>query len=518
MQEMIDRFAGWAGLGFSILASALYGVRGLADLPFWLAAGAGLALLALYASRNATSIKASLGSRKTRLGANSVFLALAALAIASVTLAIVNNHNVSWDLTKGKVNTISDETERTMKNLGVEVQVYAFFDPSTGEQAACDALLKRVKAVNPGKFSYEFVNLNKKPLLAKQYSVRSYGTSVLVAGERSESIHGVDEEALVNALVKLGSSGSKSVYLVSGHGEAALGDNSPGGASELKKAFGNATFELKDLNLAMAGKIPADASALIIAGPRTDYLAPEVSLLRDWLAQGGRLILAADPRTRLPNLLKLADAAGVVLGNDITVDPIMRLFGSDPIAPLASTFDPSHPVTKDMRQGQQQLIFPLAQSVGLKDKLPEGSGGAVLATSNPTAWSYKGSGNRLPSKPGPGDKAGPVKLAAAVEGPGSVFKAGSPAGKNFRLVVYGTSKILANEGIALYNNQDLAVNSARWLADEEKRIAIAAKKEENQPLMLERSRMALMWWGLLLLPFAVLALGLGVLLRRRRAA
>lgn len=518
MRELLNRWSGWAGLGISILASAIYGVSGVAGIAFWIPMALGAGLLGLYLAWNSSDVIESVTSRKARHGANSFFLGLAALAIASLALAIINNHDISWDLSKGKINTLSDETEKTLRNLGSEVQVYAFFDPNGGQQAQFESLLKRVKKLNPAKFSYEFVNINKKPLLAQQYGVRSYGTSVIVSGAKSQSINSSSEEDLVNALAKLGSSVSKSVYFSTGHGELPLPDAGPAGGSELKKALVSATFEVKEVNLATQGGIPADAATLVVAGPKVDFVGPEVALLKDWLSKGGRLIVALDPRTRLPNITGLVAEAGIAMGNDIVVDPIMRIFGNDPIAPLASTFDAGHPVTKDLKNGQQQLIFPLCQSVAVKDKLPAGVNGSILVTSNPTAWAYRGQGNKLPGKPGPGDMAGPVKLAAASEGPGSVFKAGAAAGKNFRVVVYGTSRLLSNEGIALYNNQDLTVNSARWLADEEKNISIAAKKEESQPLMLDRGRVALMWWTILLLPFGVLGAGLVVVMRRRRAA
>lgn len=524
MQELLNRWAGWAGLGLVLLASIIYGVRGIADVAFWIPFAISLALLGLYLSRHFDDVKAAVTSRKTRMGANSVFLGVAALAIAALLLAIINNHDVTWDLSKGKVHTLSDETRNVVQGLSEEVHLYAFYDVSGGQQAPFEDLLRRVKAVNPQKFTYEFVNLNKNPLLAQQYSVRSYGTSVLVAGpldapgSRNETINTAKEEDLVNALLKLSSTGTKVIYVLTGHDEASLQDSGPTGASELKKAFGNANFDVKELNLAKDGSIPADAAALILAGPKTDYLLQEVALLRTWMAAGGRLIVAVDPRTHVPNVVKLINDGGIQLGNDIVVDPIMRLFGGQEIAPLASTFDATHPVTKDMRSGQQQLIFPLTQSVSLKDKLPEGVGGAVLATSNPTAWAYKGQGNRIPGKPGPGDQAGPIKLVAATEGGGNVFGPVSGTAKSFRLVTYGTSRLMTNDGIAMYNNQDLTVNSARWLADDEKRISIAAKEEENQPLILERSRMAMIWWVIILLPFSTLGLGLLVVLRRRRVA
>jgi ABC-type uncharacterized transport system involved in gliding motility auxiliary subunit len=516
MQDMLNRWAGWAGLGMTLLASVIYGVNGVANASFWVPLALGLGLLGLYLSRNFGEVVASVTSRKARYGANSAFLVVAALAIAALALAIVNNHDFSWDLTQGKVNTLSDETVKAVSGLNQEVQVYAFFDAQ--QQGPFEELLRRVKALNPSKFNYEFVNPNKKPLLAQQYSVRNFGTSVLVSGDKNETINSAKEEDLVNALVKLSSQGTKSLLLITGHGEANTADTGPAGASELKKALGNANFTEKDFNLARDGAIPADTAGIIIAGPQVDYLQPEIDALRAWLGQGGRLVVAINPRSKTPNLVKLVSDAGIVLGNDIVVDPIMRLFGSDPIAPISQTFDTAHPVTKDMQGGREQLIFPLTQSVGLKDKMPDRLSGSVLATSNPTAWAFRGAGNKLPNKPGPGDQPGPIKLAAAVEGPGAAMDPKSTATKNFRIVVYGTSQVMSNNGISMYNNQDLTLNSTRWLADDEKRISIAAKKEESQPMLLERGRLVLLWWSIILLPLAVLGAGIGVQWRRRRAS
>lgn len=84
-------------------------------------------------------------------------------------------------------------------------------------------------------------------------------------------------------------------------------------------------------------------------------------------------------------------------------------------------------------------------------------------------------------------------------------------------MVFGTSHLLSNDGIGLYNNQDIDMNSARWLADDEKRISIEAKEAESQPLMLDRGRMFLIGIILLLLPLGIAFLGLGVVLRRRQA-
>ena len=47
--------------------------------------------------------------------------------------------------------------------------------------------------------------------------------------------------------------------------------------------------------LAQTNEIPADATVLVEAGPRTDLLEQEVPLLRDYLSKSGKLLVLLDP-------------------------------------------------------------------------------------------------------------------------------------------------------------------------------------------------------------------------------
>ncbi len=511
----IRRYAAWISLPLLLAAAIAYVVRGVAGVWFWGLMGPGLALMIWFLIERKGDLLEIARSRKARHGANALLFTLMVLVALAFAQAIIGNHSASFDLSKAKVHTLADETVKAFTNLEQDMKVLGFFAPGDGQQAQFEALLKKCRDINPKRFSYEFINLNKSPLLAEQYSVRSYGTTVLVAGERSESFGSANEESLVNALLKLSSSGSKVIYWLAGHQELSLMDFEGSGANQMQKAFESATFKVKELNLLRDQAVPADAAALFIVGPRRDLPGAELKLLKDYLARGGRLTVALDPRSAAQGFAHFLGELGFEIGHDIVVDPILRMFGGDPVAPIVSQFDGSHPVTREFRAGEHQMILPVAQSIDVKSIFPAGAMGTALLTSNPTAWAYRGTGNRLPSKPGAGDKPGPVKLAAAVEGP--VTGLGGQGEAKWRVVVIGCSRIMSNQGLTLYNNQDFAVNSARWLADDIKRIAIAARKEESQPLMLDRARMSAIWLGGLLLSLGTLAIGGVVLWRRKRA-
>ena len=108
----------------------------------------------------------------------------------------------------------------------------------------------------------------------------------------------------------------------------------------------------------------------------------------------------------------------------------------------------------------------------------------------------------------------------SVDAPSKDFGAApnAPADQRARLVVLGTSLVLQNRAEGAFNNQDLVLNSLRWLADEENRVALAPKPVDNQPLFLDAARARLIRWSALLLALAALGAGIAVSVRRRRPA
>ena len=61
--------------------------------------------------------------------------------------------------------------------------------------------------------------------------------------------------------------------------------------------------------LAQQQEVPADATVLIVAGPTADSLAPEVEILKAYLARGGKVFFLLDPQSKaevpdFPNMLR----------------------------------------------------------------------------------------------------------------------------------------------------------------------------------------------------------------------
>ena len=98
-----------------------------------------------------------------------------------------------------------------------------------------------------------------------------------------------------------------------------------------------ANYDVKPLITARAAEIPDDAALVIVAGPRTELLVPELAALDNYVKKGGKLfvmadpvILAASPEGAVADAIQLArlaagpDDAGVrVVGDALrVVEPV----------------------------------------------------------------------------------------------------------------------------------------------------------------------------------------------------
>jgi ABC-type uncharacterized transport system involved in gliding motility auxiliary subunit len=114
--------------------------------------------------------------------------------------------------------------------------------------------------------------------------------------------------------------------------------------------------------------VPADATVLVVAGPRTDFFPAEIDMLRAYLARGGKLFLLLDPPDRpdsppLTNLVALSAEWGIEVGNNIVVDTsgMGQLIGHRRVeVPRAPRGYENHPITERFNL---LTAYPLARSV-----------------------------------------------------------------------------------------------------------------------------------------------------------
>ncbi|HXG14728.1 MAG TPA: GldG family protein [Calidithermus sp.] len=516
MRRVLD-WAGYVGLAALAALAILQWTRApVMSGPhgrwlWWVLLVGGLALVLAGTVGYWRQAREALRGRTARYGLNTAVMVVLLLAIVGLVEAVSYRHNARLDLTENRRHSLSPQTVQLLRNLKTEVNAVAFFRTDQPGKRVAEDLLKQYARASGGRFTWRVVDPDREPGLARRYGVESYGTVVLETKTRSEKVLDAEEEKITNGLVKLTREGKRVVYVVQGHGERELTSSERSGFSEAKAAMERANYEVKPLVLAREGKVPDDAAVVIVPGPRTDLLPPEVEALQAYLGRGGKLLLMADPTIvqggQDAGLKKLAAAYGVELGDNlvIEVNPIGRLFGIGPEVPIVQQYD-SHPVTRDL--GGISTLFPLTRAVTPAKTPPAGVSVQALARTSPDSWGEtdRASLRAGQVRPDPADPRGPLPVAVVA----TKDKA--------RLVVYGTSNLAANQFLNLQGNRDFFLNTVSWLAEEEDLISIRPKETRQAPVFLTSLQaQAVFLIPVVVLPGLVLIGGVITFVRRRAA-
>jgi gliding motility-associatede transport system auxiliary component len=508
-------------LGLIVVAAGMavrfYWPSRTAAWPAALIVGGLLLLLGLYATfPNARSVW---GRRTTRYGLNALVMILLIFGVIALVEAVSYRHNWRVDLTENKRQSLSPQTVKVLKELKAPVKAIAFLRPDIPGKRTTEDRLKLYATNSDGKFAWETIDADSNPLRASRYGVTTYGTIVLESevkkGEvREEKVQDAEEETLTNALIRVTREGKRIVYFLKGHGEKELAGTERGGLSLLKAALEKVNYEPKDLLLAREAKVPDDAGIVVVAGPDKDLLPNEVDALVGYVGRGGRLLLMADP-FKAPGLGGLVERYGITLDNDVIIDVsgLGQMFNTGPEVPIVADY-PAHPVTQGFR-----LItaFPVARSLTVKEKPPEGVTVQVLARTSPESWGETNQEQIRTGqvKPDPGETKGPLAVAAAAT-LGIKTSSADQKPQSARLVVVGDSDFASNLAFNAQGNRDFVLNILAWLAGEENVISIRPKDARNSPVFLTATQgYVLFWLPVVVLPVVMILAGVVAVAQKR---
>ncbi len=379
------------------------------------------------------------------------------------------------------------------------------------------------------KVTAEYVDPDKKPAIARQLQIQSYGTVAIQYKDKIERVTGSSEQDLTNGIIKVVTGRERTVYFTQGHGEKDTAGAERSGYNGIVSQLTLDNYKVEKLPLAQQSEVPADATVVVVAGPKTDLLPGELEALKAYLAKGGKVMLLLDPPDKadaapLSNLVALAHEWAIDVGNDVVVDAsgMGRLLGADATVPVAVDY-PSHPIVKDMNV---LTAFPLARSVtpvtgGVNERFAQ-----AFVETGARSWAEKDltgvlAGGQVSLDEDKGDKKGPMPIAAAVS---AAVGASAPGDKpaeegskpESRLVVFGDSDFVSNSARAVSGNQDLFLNAVSWLAQQENLIAIRPKDADDRRItMTANQQMRVLILALFVIPAVVFGGGVYAWWRRR---
>jgi ABC-type uncharacterized transport system involved in gliding motility auxiliary subunit len=467
----------------------------------------GLAMLLASIVINFRSIISFFQGRQGKLGANTVALSVAIIAIIGLLNFLGARYHKRFDLTTEGLYTLSDQTRKILGALQKDVKVIKF-DKSEDQQLA-DRMSEFKYLSN--RISYERVDPQQKPEIARQYAVRQMGETIVAVGDRVERPQQTDEQSLVNAILKVTRDKLKRVCFTEGHDEKGLSVTEGGGYASVEAVLKNENYEVKPVNLVSSGQVPAECDVLVVAGPKKAFFPQEVTMIGKYLDGGGKVFLMLDAEADHPNsdpqLDEVLKTWNIKSGSDVVLDAsgAGRLIGLGPAAPLATNFG-AHAITKDMKR--TAAFFPMARSVKSGDSSTgEISSTELLKTSDNSWGETELKGNQAEYDEGK-DTKGPISLGVAAS-----KKIGD---KEARLVVIGDSDFASNQYIRIMANGDLFFNTVNWLAQDEDLISIRPKSTTSRSIVMNAAQQSTFWWLVVLfMPVAAIGSGAYIWWKRR---
>ena len=440
--------------------------------------------------------------RQTKFAAYTTAYILVVIAILAAINWLGVRHNKSIDTTANKRYSISDQTEKIVKNLKQDVKI-SLWDSPDQFRGARD-LLDRYDALSD-KLSVEYVDGNKMARLAREKNIKQPGTILVESGNNRQEAKSLSEEEITGALVRLLKGTERQVCFVQGSGEHDPADSQKGtGYSQVKTLLERNNYKTETISLLEKREIPAACTITVVAGPRFDYPAEVVKVLQDRVEQNGSVLFMLDPPLQLgtekisPNagLVAMLDKWGVTLNPDLVIDDSRagQMFGLSEATPLVAAYD-THPIVREM--SRVATAFPLVRSLEVK------SGAQKLFSTLQSSFSTRNlsSAQIQPSKD---DKPGPLAIAAA----GTVKKG--------RFVVVGSSMFVSNSILRFQGNGDLFMNMCNWLSADEDLISIRPKDPDNRPMNLTRAQiLTIRTFSQFVLPLLAIGAGIMVWLKRR---
>jgi ABC-type uncharacterized transport system involved in gliding motility auxiliary subunit len=477
------------------------------------------------------------------------------LALVILILLIINyvgfRHYAHKDLSSAQFYTLSPKTEDVLKTLKAPLHISTLL--INKDQAnywdQTQALLEEYQRVGGKNVTLEKVDpvYDRARAVALQDQLHFTGTDNIIIFQYKDQSRIVKlddlldtnpmtgqvggykgEQQFTGAIIGLEEGKVSKVYFTVGHGEHSIQDaTSQTGYGTVGALLKSENITTANLPLAQTGAVPADADAVVIAGPTVAFSPGEVTAINNYLAANGKLMVLLDPFSPLglDDVLKKYD---VNFDNDLVLYRVMTSTGGQVTYPLALIYQTGfgqHPITAKFPAAGYYLQMVNARSIHIATSDSASPKAQALLTTGPEAWGWVDTGKLTPEdlmavktrifNPAT-DLRGPLVVSAVYDG-GMVTDPATKAPINgTRLVLVGCSHFLENDA-AEQVGSNFFLNSLDWLVKTNAVLDIAPKQPQQYGVSLSpMQQRTVVWTALFFVPGFCLVLGIFTWLSRRK--
>lgn len=417
-----------------------------------------------------------------------------------VALGILSQQSdVRFDWSHGDRESLSEPTHNLLESIDEPIHFTVFLRENTVTRQRVRSIIERYQSIKSG-IELRFIDPDLSPEQARAYGVRQAGPVFVQVGEQREAIESFTESGITNAIARASRGGERFVTFLQGHGEADPQGRANHDMGRLGRRLAERGLQLQSVSLT-DGVIPENSTALVVAGPREDWLPGEIERVQEWVAEGGNLLWLVDPYGA--RLDPLAETLGIGLPDATVRDETGRRVNiDDPSLVLIYQYG-DNPVTEDIQQVSLLAHSTMIQSGGMS----EWSLTPILETSG-SAWLENNDGNRLMS--------GPFHLGQLMTRP-VPGEDGSATDRDQRVAVIGSAAFLSNAFIGNGANLELGSRLFTWVSADPVQLSVPVRSAPDRELDLsETAYIVIGGFFLFVLPGLFLLAGILVWWRRRR--
>ena len=526
----IGRFSGAIGAVFLVSLPLTWLLTDELGVIFWSKLGLGVAGLLLYLVTERSFWSRQIGGRSTSLYVMSLLSALMVIGAVAVLNVYMAQRPVEWDLTKDKIYTLSDQTQKVVSGLRRDVQIYAFLRNTEPYYAAIKETLERYSALSE-RFSFRMVDPIIDAQLAQKFGIQAEGARVVIeSGERSVQVKEVSEETLTNSIVEVTNRVAKKIHYLVGHGELDINNATEAlGAKAFLDAVSAEGHELVALNLAQLQstgggsvdlnapsqdtfRFPPEVRLLVIAGAQRGLLDPELSALEDFLKRGGRLLALLDPMVNI-GLDTLLREWGILVDDTVMVDtnPMGQMMGLGAVTPLIVPVpEVTHPIIENLGL----TVFHTTRTVRVDPEAQRSLTLTALLRGGESAWGEAKLEDDTAEQTEDDIYETTVAVLSEKEHKNPSLELLSEA---TRILVLGDSDIATNQHLTIQSNVDFLMNGINYLLEDEALLTIRPKSRQSGLLSLTQKDFGrIQFFSLDVLPVLLIAFGLGIVTLRRQ--
>ncbi len=494
----------------------VYGMVYFADIIYY------LSVIALFVTFTTLFIKDGLSDKMRRGSTYRTGLMLLTAIICVVLNLFAGKLNAFVDVSTQKMYSITQDTIDFVKGIDNKITIYNICEEGK-EEPTIETIVNKYKNLNS-----KVKVVKKDPVLypnfTKKYTNDDIIYGIIVVNEDNDKfrivnygdmyqydqngqVSGVDVEGQITSAIDFVTSKNLPVlYYTTGHGETELGTG-------LKSIAEKKNVTVNSLATVTVEKIPEDCDIIVVNGATSDFSKEEVSMLRVFLANGGKAIITlAQTNEKMSNLTGLLEYYGIYQKEGIVVEQYGSYMSGSPANIIPEL--QAHSIVNKVRESGKYVVMPNSVGIMASDTTRKSVTLTELMKTTDGAYSKVNADSKT-AEFEDGDIIGPFSLAILAE-----EKSEAKKDQTMKLVVYSSAYLLNEEivGTGQFANGDVFGDTLSYLSPDGSNVSISSINLSTEYLTISpNAQIILGIVFIFVLPLAILITGLIIWLRRRKA-